>query len=392
MSFLEVDGKQLIDPGVIPAGSLNSSFYNQSQTWSNNAVTTGNGGTWGNLANLFSGDLSTFAHANTNGSAVTVTLTFSPALSTTSGVKVWGGMTSSNVIFRVNNEANAAFNNANYNSVENFYSFTGDVSTITIGNSDGTNASASGLYLYGVEVDGKLLVNPTVSVTNFPTIASTCRANPTAGFSIVSYTGTGSDATVGHGLNAQPYMVVLKDRSAANAWAVQHVGTTLGSGLLKLNSTAAVSTGVADPVWNSTAPTSSVFSVGTSSDTNGSGNTYIAYCFAPVEGYSAFGKFSGNSSTDGPFQYCGFKPRFLLLKGITQARDWIILDTERDAGNVGDSYLHSNTNGAENTYAIADILSNGFKMRYAGGLANQTGEDYIWAAFASHPFKTARAR
>ena len=118
----------------------------------------------------------------------------------------------------------------------------------------------------------------------------------------------------------------------------------------------------------------------------------IAYCFAPVEGYSAFGKFSGNSSTDGPFLYCGFKPRFLLLKGVTQARNWIILDTERDAGNVGDSYLHPDSDGAENTYAIADILSNGFKMRYAGGLANQTGEDYIWAAFASHPFKTSRAR
>ena len=82
----------------------------------------------------------------------------------------------------------------------------------------------------------------------------------------------------------------------------------------------------------------------------------------------------------------------MLLKGITQARDWIILDTERDAGNVGDSYLHPNTNGAENTYAIADILGNGFKMRYNGGLANQTGEDYIWAAFAEHPFKNSRAR
>ena len=90
--------------------------------------------------------------------------------------------------------------------------------------------------------------------------------------------------------------------------------------------------------------------------------------------------------------YCGFKPRFLLLKGVTQARNWIILDTARDAGNVGDSYLHPDSNGAESTYAIADILSNGFKMRYNGGLANQTGEDYLWAAFAEHPFKTARAR
>ena len=148
-----------------------------------------------------------------------------------------------------------------------------------------------------------------------------------------------------------------------------------------LNSTAASAN------FNVDAPTSTTFIPSQSANSN-----YIAYCFAPVAGFSAFGKFSGNSSTDGPFQYCGFQPRFLLLKGVTQARDWIILDTERDAGNVGDSYLHPNTNGAESTYAIADILSNGFKMRYNGGLANQTGEDYFWAAFASHPYKTARAR
>ena len=143
---------------TIAAGDLTSSVYDQSQVWSNNAVTTGNNGNWTDVSNLFNGNLSNYAHANINASPVVVTLTFDPPLPATSGVKVYGGMTNSNVIWRVNDEANAPFNSANYNSVENFYSFTGDVSSITIGNSDGTN-NASGLYLYGVEVAGQLLID-----------------------------------------------------------------------------------------------------------------------------------------------------------------------------------------------------------------------------------------
>ena len=188
--------------------------------------------------------------------------------------------------------------------------------------------------------------------------------------------------TVGHGLNAAPEFIILKDRNNAYDWIVITTLLANTTDYLVLNSSAASANFAAD------APTSTIFTPSQSPNSD-----YIAYCFAPVEGYSAFGKFSGNSSTDGPFQYCGFKPRFLLLKGITQSsRSWIILDTERDAGNVGDSYLHPDSDGAENTYAIADILSNGFKMRYAGGLANQTGEEYLWAAFAEHPFKNSRAR
>ena len=252
-------------------------------------------------------------------------------------------------------------------------------------------SSATGASVYYIKIDGEYLADPGQDfVTNFPSIASTYRANPSSGISICSYTGNGTNgATVGHGLSSAPSLILLKTRGDTQNWMVYHsaLGATKAVFLSTTDSAATSSV-----YFSNTEPTSSVFSLGTRAGINQNSDPMIAYCFSAVDQYSAFGKFSGNSSTDGPFQYCGFKPRFLLLKGITQARDWIILDTERDAGNVGDSYLHPNTNGAENTYAIADILSNGFKMRYAGGLANQTGEEYVWAAFASHPFKTARAR
>ena len=142
-------------------------------------------------------------------------------------------------------------------------------------------------------------------------ITSTVSANTTAGFSIVSYTGTGSNATVGHGLGAVPKMIITKSRNNTYNWTSYHA--SLGNtGRIRLNSNSAADTGQTN--WNSTTPTSSVFSVGTNADVNGSGNNVIAYCFAEKTGYSKFGSYTGNGNANGTFVYTGFKPAFVIIK------------------------------------------------------------------------------
>ena len=148
--------------------------------------------------------------------------------------------------------------------------------------------------------------------------------------------------------------------------------------------------------WNSTSPTSSVFSLGSDVDgyVNGSGRTNVAYCFAAVAGYSAFGSYTGNGSNDGPFCYTGFQPRYLLIKRTDAANNWVIQDTSRSPYNVSQNNLYADTSGAEASYAaeLTDILSNGFKQRGTGVSMNASGGTYIYAAFASNPLKFSNAR
>jgi hypothetical protein len=220
------------------------------------------------------------------------------------------------------------------------------------------------------------------------------RANPSAGFSIVSYTGTGSNATIGHGLNATPDFYVVKRRSAADDWECYH--SALGATYYgKLNATDAFTTAGGTSRWNDTPPTNSVFSVGTTDNVNGSSSTYIAYCFAAVAGYSAFGSYTGNGSNDGPFLYTGFKPAFLIIKNTTSgvAEYWLMMDSTRSPDNVVNEFLYPNGSGAEGTqYFETDFLSNGFKIRNSSRADNYNNESYVYMAFAEHPFKTARAR
>jgi hypothetical protein len=227
-------------------------------------------------------------------------------------------------------------------------------------------------------------------------ITSTVCVNTTSGFSVVTYTGTGANATVGHGLGVAPSMIIGKCRSAAgNAWIVGHSGLTAPAwnNLMILNTTAAIN-GAGNVVWNNTAPTSSVFSLGTDTNINTNGATNVAYCFASITGYSAFGSYTGNGSTDGPFVYCGFRPRFVLLKSSSAATDWYIYDTARDTYNLATLELNPNLAAAEqnNVYGSMDILSNGFKLRFATGEVNASGATYIYAAFAENPFNYSRAR
>ena len=231
------------------------------------------------------------------------------------------------------------------------------------------------------------------AVTNTAgSITSSVSANPAAGFSIVTYTGNGSNNTVGHGLGVAPSMVIVKNRiTAGNSWCTWHTSLTSGAYALFLDATNAQ--GSFPTIWNSTIPTSTVFSVGTATGTNASANNLVAYCFAEVPGYSRFGSYVGNGAVDGPFVYCGFRPAFILRKCSSTGGDWIIFDVARDTYNVASRRLNSNSNLAEATPGNnIDILSNGWKERATDGYSNASGQTFIFAAFAESPFKYARAR
>ena len=222
------------------------------------------------------------------------------------------------------------------------------------------------------------------------TITSSVSANPTAGFSVVTYTHNGTNAaTVGHGLGVTPSFIINKQRSAASTnWRCYHVSLTAGYNI-QLNLTQAQ--GTAGDIFQ-TAPTSSVFTPGNGD--SASGQTMVANCFAPIAGYSAFGSYTGNGSTDGPFIYTGFKPRMLIVKRSGDGtNDWAILDSARETYNVGIAGLKPNSSAAEYSgYNYRDFLSNGFKLRNGDSDVNNSGSTYIYAAFAETPFKYANAR
>jgi len=276
----------------------------------------------------------------------------------------------------------------------------------SLGVSNGANESGQTYVAWTWDAGSSTVSNTDGSIT------SSVRANPTAGFSIVTYTGAGSAGTVGHGLNTAPTFMVFKQRTGANSWAVYH--TSIGTGsYLTLESTQAALSNVSP--WNNTAPTSTVFSLATASGSdavnrvNLSGEDYVAYCFAPVEGYSAFGSYTGNGSSDGPFVFTGMRPRWLMIKntssigGIQNYASWLILDTQRDSYNVSRNTLWANMSVAEDlrgdgSTAVGsncdiDICSNGFKIRTGSVETNGSGNVMVWAAFAENPFAlNARAR
>ena len=244
----------------------------------------------------------------------------------------------------------------------------------------------------GLRVDGRELVNADINPpVGYPSISSEVRANPSAGFSIVSYTGNQTSATIAHGLNAAPEFIVLKSQTTANDWYCYHkeLGATQ---YMSLNNTIAAAS---YNLWDNTPPSSGVFHISSGTDTNKTGDNFIAYCFVSVEGYSKFGSYEGNGSADGPFIYTGFRPAFILIKGSTFTSNWFIQDDQRDGYNVQDGVaLRPNLANSEDnsdTYNL-DILSNGFKLRTTAADSNTSGQTFVWAAFASNPFKTSRAR
>ena len=222
-------------------------------------------------------------------------------------------------------------------------------------------------------------------------ISSTVSANTTSGFSIVKFTGTGANATVGHGLGVAPKVIIIKNLIDAEPWIVYHTGidaTAPEDYHLRLNTNDSKVDEA--PIWNDTAPTSSVFSLGSSGAPNGSGDNTIAYCFADVQGYSKFGSYTGNGNADGAFVYTGFKPAFVIRKKTNANGNWIMQDNKRPSSqpfNEKRGEISGNTTSAETSsqYYIIDFLSNGFKCRTADSEVNGTGGAYIYMAFASAP-------
>ena len=272
---------------------------------------------------------------------------------------------------------------------------TTDTTGLTAFNSSGFTLGTSITYnnLAATYIAWQWKANGTAVTNSTGTITSQVSANTTAGFSVVTYTGTGANATVGHGLGVAPSMVIVKTRSASGQdWQVYH--TTLGQNqVIQLDATSAAQT-LTNYWYNGV--TSSVFGInGTYAGINGNGNTYVAYCFAAIAGYSAFGSYTGNGSTDGPFVYCGFQPRFVLIKLTSASTDgWLLQDTTRFPYNVITGALVPNSSGAESSFATGfniDVLSNGFKLRNSGSWHNGSGSTYIYAAFASSPFKNSLA-
>ena len=223
------------------------------------------------------------------------------------------------------------------------------------------------------------------------TITSTVSANTTSGFSIVTYTGTGANATVGHGLGVAPSMIIAKLRSSTSNWPVYHRSLDAGK-VVWLDLTDGQTTSVS---YNG-APTSSIINLGTAGGTNTSSGTHVIYAFAPVAGYSAFGSYTGNGSTDGPFVFLNFRPRYVLVKRTDSTGWWHIWDAARNTSNLSNLVLFPNGSDAESTYTapdpVIDMLSNGFKHRGNYSHVNASGGTYIYAAFAESPFKYSLAR
>ena len=216
--------------------------------------------------------------------------------------------------------------------------------------------------------------------------------NDTAPTSTLFSIGTGSTATVPHGLGATPGMIIVKRVNGSFGWVVYHHKNTSApeTDYLMLNTNVATDDDV--NVWNDTAPTSSVFTVKTSNMNNSGSGTYVAYCFAPVKGYSQFGGYTGNGNADGPVVHTGFRPNFLMIKKTSGTGDWVIFDSVRSPSNVTKKTLLADTAGAEGNVSDIDILSNGFKLRYTDSDTNTSAGNYIFIAFAEFPFVSSNSK
>ena len=255
----------------------------------------------------------------------------------------------------------------------------------SVGSHPDMNTSGGTFVGWQWKANGSAVSNTAGSIT------SQVSANASAGFSVVTYTGTGANATVGHGLGVAPSMMIVKSRSQPQSWVVWFKGFT-GTEYLLLNATSAK--GSAANIWNSTVPTSIVFSIGTDVSVNISGATQVAYCFSEVAGYSKCFSYTGNGSTDGVFCHLGFRPKFVMWKRTDSAsgNGWYMLDSARNSYNVMGERLFPNLSNAGSNDTQADFLSNGFKLRTTDTDSNASGGTYVGIAFAENPFKYSLAR
>ena len=277
--------------------------------------------------------------------------------------------------------------NAEGDLTAEFISFDSDGFTIDDDGNGNVNENSSLFASWNWKANGSGSSNSDGSIT------STASANTTSGFSIVTYTGNQtSGATFGHGLGVAPKMVIVKERSpAGNNWMVGHDAMGWGKYIAWDTNAAQVTSSAR---WNDTAPSSTVVTLGNDTGINQNTATYVAYCFAEVEGYSSIGSYEGNGSTDGPFIYLGFKPAWIMLKRYDSGGEWELSDRVRDPDNPVRLILQPNSNAVEWDATTRDIdwLSNGFKHLSSHADFNASGGDYLYLAFAESPFKTATAR
>ena len=264
-------------------------------------------------------------------------------------------------------------------------------------------ASAPQLYYFCTihsGMGGAINTNSTLGSSNFDgSIQSTVKVNTTAGFSIVTYTGTGADGTVGHGLGVTPDFVVVKNRDSSEHWSVKHKDLTSGYNLkLNLNEAEGQSTGstngiIADLSSSSNFSLTRTGNTGNYDNVNISGDKHVAYCFSGVAGYSKFGKYTGNGDSNGPFVFTGFRPAWVMIKRSSASEGWHMFDNKRDPDNVIEDRLEADSAAAAFTgYDWLDFLSNGFKTRINVNNTNGSSSTYVYLAFAESPFKNSRAR
>ena len=257
-------------------------------------------------------------------------------------------------------------------------------------------ASAPTLYYYcsiHSGMGGQVNTNSTLGSSNFDgSIQTTVKVNATAGFSIVAYEGNGSNgSTIGHGLGVTPNHVIWKNRSSAGNW--QNWQTQLGDNAVLLNLTNSQISASGNNLFTYSDFNSTTLKLGPASQTNGNNHDMIAYCFSEVAGYSKFGSYTGNGSSDGTFVFTGFRPAWVLVKNIDTAYSWDMFDNKRDPDNVCTQVLAANLTDADTTVSsCVDFLSNGFKFRNNHNSQNRNGDTFIYLAFAESPFKNARAR
>ena len=254
---------------------------------------------------------------------------------------------------------------------------------LTAFNSGGWTVGGNGLANNGDWVSWNWKANGQGSSNTSGTINSTyTSANTTAGFSIITYTGNGSSgATIGHGLGAKPDCMLVKQLTGSNtSWKV-YLGSDANYSLDLNNDSAEAND---NSIWNDTEPTSTLFSVGSSTSTNGNGQNYVAYLFTSIKGYSKFSKFSGNGNADGQFVYTGFKPAFVMVKRLDTADWWGMFDNKREGYNPKNDPLFASASDAESTLDM-DLLSNGFKWYTTNNGVNGNGGVYGYMAFAAEP-------
>jgi len=262
----------------------------------------------------------------------------------------------------------------------------------TVGNNAGVNAKSSAHVAWQWKANGGTTTTNDASSTGVGNQDSVYQANTTAGFSIVTWTGSNANATLAHGLGAVPNWIIVKARGGTEKWGVYHHKNTSApeTDHLILNDTDATldSTNVS----NDTAPTSTVFTVADSGIANEVGKTYVGYLFAEKQGYSKFGSYTGNGNADGTFVYTGFKPAWLLIKNTADTADWTMWDATRYPTNPQNIQLYPNLSNAEDspsTSTIIDLLSNGFKLRGTNNKINGSSDKIIYMAFAESPFVTS---